>query len=182
MILHSQFNLAFQFWRQGQFWKHVVKHTLTLKNISMYYYSIYVTNVNVFYFQKCQKVNLSVKCVCTKEPKTQDSSSIQLKEWVYSLEMFATDLVFSWDSGLIILCTLHEGECLNSWNDNYQITINGSLILFMVETVHCTCRNHGGISHGLSTNRFFNGNYQIPIHFSNNVFLQNLRVSVYIHH
>ena len=90
-------------------------------------------NVKVCYFQKCQKeVNLSVKCVCTKEPKTQYSSSIQLKEWVYSLEMFTMDLVFSWDSGLIILCKLHDGECVNSWNDNYQITISGSLLLFTI--------------------------------------------------
>ena len=142
--------------------------------------TVFTKNVKVYYFHKCQKkVSLSVKCVCTKEPKTQDSSSIQLKEWVYSPEMFATDLIFSWDSGLIILCTLHDGVCVNSWNNNYQITINGRLLLFTVETVHYTCRNHGWISHRLSTNGFFNGNYQIPIHFSNNAFLQNLHVSVY---
>ena len=34
------------------------------------------------------------QCVCTKVSKTPDSSLIQLKK-LYSLEMFATDLVFS---------------------------------------------------------------------------------------
>ena len=45
--------------------------------------------------------------MCTKVSKTQDSSVIQLKEYVCSLETFTTDLVFSSrDLGLIISFTV----------------------------------------------------------------------------
>ena len=58
--------------------KHVVKHTLKLKNISAYYY-LQKTSMSII---KCQtKVNLSVKCACTKASKTPDSSSIKLKKY-----------------------------------------------------------------------------------------------------
>ena len=58
--------------------KHVVKHTLKLKNIIVYY-CLQKTSRPIKLCQK--KVNLSVKCVCTKVSKTPDSSLIQLKKF-----------------------------------------------------------------------------------------------------
>ena len=56
-------------------------------------------------YAKCQKkVNLSVKCVCTIKNRVKNSRLLSdtTKEG-YSLEMFATDLVFfERDSGLIV--------------------------------------------------------------------------------
>ena len=50
----------------------------------------------IIIYAKCQKkVNLSVKCVCTIKNSVKNSRLLSdtTKE-VYSLEMFATDLVF----------------------------------------------------------------------------------------
>ena len=59
----------------------------------------------IIIYAKCQKkVNLSVKCVCTIKNSVKNSRLLSdtTKE-VYSLEMFATDLVFFLrDSGLIV--------------------------------------------------------------------------------
>ena len=50
------------------FLKHVFKHTFKLKNISAHYY----LQKKLHCLLKCEKVNLSVKCACTKVWKTAD--------------------------------------------------------------------------------------------------------------
>ena len=57
--------------------KHVVKHTLKLKNIRVYYF-LQKTSMSINMSEEGQFKN--AKCVHTKVSKTPDTSSIQLKK------------------------------------------------------------------------------------------------------
>ena len=61
--------------------KHVVKHTLKLKKVSVYYCLQRKTSSSIKMSEEVQYKAESVKCVCTKVFKTPNSSSIQLKKY-----------------------------------------------------------------------------------------------------
>ena len=61
--------------------KRVVKHTLKLKKVSVYYCLQRKPSSSIKMSEEGQYTAVSVKCVCTKVLKTPNSSSILLKKY-----------------------------------------------------------------------------------------------------
>ena len=104
---------------------------LKLKNISVYSYLQCL-------LLKCEKkVNLKVTCVCTKLSKTQDSSLIQLKEWVYSLEILAISCLFLKRFGPVH--QFHSEIVTKRRHSNNVFKLLESYILFLGTRNHNNC-------------------------------------------